>query len=47
MRIAHQRFGEGVITDINTAVADHRISVDFDHSGSKVLLLKFAKFDII
>lgn len=46
MRIEHARFGSGTITAIDTSMADARITVDFDNVGSKVLLLKFARFQI-
>jgi len=47
MNIAHSRFGIGVIVSIDTSNADARITVEFQNVGSKTLLLKFAKFNII
>lgn len=47
MKIEHSRFGIGTISDIDTSHTDARISVDFDNTGSRVLLLKFAKFKIL
>ncbi|MBD5375331.1 MAG: UvrD-helicase domain-containing protein [Bacteroides sp.] len=47
LRIEHARFGAGTITGIDTSMADARITVEFDNVGSKVLLLKFAKFQIL
>lgn len=47
LRIEHARFGAGTISAIDTSMADARITVDFDNVGSKVLLLKFARFQII
>ncbi|MBD5324624.1 MAG: UvrD-helicase domain-containing protein [Bacteroides sp.] len=47
LRIEHARFGAGTITGIDTSMADARITVEFDNIGSKVLLLKFAKFQIL
>lgn len=47
MQITHSRFGNGTITAIDTTNADARITVEFDNVGSKTLLLKFAKFNII
>ena len=47
MNIAHSRFGNGVIMSIDTSNADARITVEFQNVGSKTLLLKFAKFNII
>ena len=48
MEIRHPSFGHGVITEIDTAMADARIRVKFDSDdSSRLLLLKFAKFAII
>ncbi len=47
MEISHSRFGHGIITSIDTSQTDTRITVEFDNTGSKLLLLKFAKFTII
>lgn len=46
MRIEHPRFGLGVITVVDTSQPDVRIHVDFDNTGKRVLLLKFARFAI-
>ncbi|NCC99268.1 MAG: ATP-dependent DNA helicase [Bacteroidia bacterium] len=47
MRIEHERFGIGTITRIDDTPDGTRIYVDFETSGSRVLLLKFTKFKII
>ena len=47
MRISHSKFGKGTITEIDVNRADARIKVDFDNVGSKLLLLKFARFNIL
>ena len=47
MVIEHSRFGRGTITNIDISHADPRITVDFNNLGSRVLLLKFARFNII
>jgi len=47
MVIEHNRFGRGTITEVDTSLPDHRIKVEFDNSGEKLLLLKFAKFTIL
>lgn len=48
MHIVHPRFGNGVITLIDTENhLGHRIEVDFDTEGHKILLLKFAQFTIL
>lgn len=46
-RIAHVKFGEGTVTDIDTSTGDARIVVEFDIDGTKTLLLKYAKFKIL
>ncbi|MDE7388237.1 MAG: UvrD-helicase domain-containing protein [Muribaculaceae bacterium] len=45
--IEHQKFGRGRITTIDTSTGDVRVTVDFVSSGTKTLLLKFAKFTIV
>ncbi len=47
MQIVHARFGTGIITEIDSVSTDPRIVVEFDNVGSKTLLLKFARFNII
>ena len=47
MMIEHSRFGKGVITLVDTTNADARITVDFENTGQRVLLLKFARFTIL
>lgn len=45
--IEHTRFGRGTVTNVDTSQPDTRITVDFDNTGERVLLLKFARFSII
>lgn len=47
MRIEHMKFGRGIITSVDRTMTDTRIVVEFDNSGTKTLLLKFAKFSIL
>ena len=47
MMIEHSRFGKGVISLVDTSNPDARITVDFENTGSRVLLLKFARFTIL
>ncbi|MDE7451964.1 MAG: ATP-binding domain-containing protein, partial [Paramuribaculum sp.] len=47
MRIEHSRFGTGTITGVDTSQTEARITVEFDNTGSKLLLLKFARFKIL
>lgn len=47
-RIVHPRFGAGVITLVDTEnPMGHRIEVDFDTEGHKILLLAYAQFAIV
>jgi len=46
MKINHSRFGTGTIVEVDTS-SDAKITVNFADVGSKTLLLKFAKFEII
>ena len=47
MVIEHQRFGRGTITKIEGAGENMKATVEFVHTGSKQLLLKFAKFTVV
>jgi DNA helicase-2/ATP-dependent DNA helicase PcrA len=48
MTIEHNRFGRGVITEIDAQnPSGPRIIVNFNNIDFKTLLLKFAKFTII
>ncbi len=42
-RVEHQKFGRGVINNIEALNADHKLIVVFDDFGEKTLLAKFAK----
>lgn len=46
-KIRHPKLGTGVITAIGNMQGEPTIAVDFELSGTKKLLLKFAKFEII
>jgi DNA helicase II / ATP-dependent DNA helicase PcrA len=45
--ILHERFGVGTINEIEGSDSNCTITVEFENSGSKRLLLKFAKFTLI
>ncbi len=47
MKIEHQRFGVGTILKLEGSGENAKATVEFVHSGTKQLLLKFAKFTII
>jgi len=45
--IQHERFGVGKITKCEGTGDDRKIFVSFEHSGDRVLLLKYAKFSVL
>ncbi len=47
MEIEHAKFGLGTITAIDTAGPDPRITVKFDNTDTRTLMLKFAKFSVV
>ena len=47
MKIEHQRFGRGTVLKIEGTGENTKASVEFVHSGTKQLLLKFAKFTVV
>ncbi len=47
MEIEHAKFGLGTITAIDIAGPDPRITVKFDNTDSRTLMLKFAKFSVV
>lgn len=47
MRVRHAKFGEGSISAIEKKDADTVLIVNFDNTGSKKLLLRFAKIEIL
>lgn len=47
MAISHSTHGRGIITRIDTEATEPRIEVNFNGPGQKVLLLKFARFEIL
>lgn len=47
MKIEHQRFGRGTVLKIEGTGENTKATVEFVHSGTKRLLLKFAKFTVV
>ena len=47
VRIEHQRFGIGTVIKIEGTGENTKATVEFRNTGTKQLLLKFAKFKII
>ena len=45
--IEHPKFGRGTVTVVDTSQPDTRITVNFRTAGTRVLLLKFARFTIL
>ncbi len=46
-RIIHERFGEGVVKALDGNGENAKATVDFMHTGTKQLLLRFARFRIV
>ena len=46
MKIEHQRFGRGTVLKIEGTGENTKATVEFVHSGTKQLLLKYAKFTV-
>ena len=47
MKIVHQRFGRGTVLKIEGTGENTKATVEFVHSGTKQLLLKYAKFTVV
>lgn len=47
MKIEHQRFGRGTVLKIEGTGENTMATVEFVHSGTKQLLLKYAKFTVV
>ena len=47
MRIYHKKFGEGIIQKIEAEGDDYKLDIQFDKSGHKRLMAKFANLEII
>ena len=47
MLVEHERFGKGVVDGIEGSYPNTKVTVTFEHSGKKQLLLKFAKLKIL
>jgi DNA helicase-2/ATP-dependent DNA helicase PcrA len=43
MQVFHDKFGKGIVVNIDNSFNDKRATVDFLREGTKVLVLKFAK----
>lgn len=42
-RVAHIKFGQGTVTELNKGARDYEVTVDFDSAGVKKMLAGFAK----
>lgn len=47
LRVLHQKFGQGTVVKVEGVGPNKKASVDFDESGNKMLMLKFAKLSIL
>lgn len=45
--IKHERFGIGKVVDLDGDASSRKATVEFENAGTKQLLLKFARFEII
>ena len=45
--VNHQRFGKGTVLNIEGKAADLKAEIKFETGGSKKLLLRFAKLEIL
>ena len=46
-RIYHKKFGEGIIQKIEEEGDDYKLDIQFDKSGHKRLMAKFAGLEVI
>ena len=46
-RVMHERFGQGVILNLDGVGADRKAEINFDVGGIKKLLLRFAKLQVL
>jgi len=46
-KVEHQRFGRGIVLGIDGVGENMKATVKFDNTGTKQLLLKFARLRII
>lgn len=47
MRIEHERFGMGVVKAVEGSGENTKATVEFQNTGTKQLLLRFARFKIM
>ena len=47
VKVMHKKFGEGVITNAEPEEDDLKLDINFDKVGSKRLMAKFAKLEIL
>jgi DNA helicase-2/ATP-dependent DNA helicase PcrA len=47
MRVLHQKFGQGTVAKVEGIGPNKKATVIFDECGSKQLMLKFAKLNIL
>ncbi len=47
VRVLHDRFGAGTVTEVESATDGGKATIKFDNAGEKKLLLKFAKLQLL
>ena len=45
--MSHIKFGEGVVTDIDSSGVNTYVKIDFDQYGQRILDSRFAKLNVI
>jgi DNA helicase-2/ATP-dependent DNA helicase PcrA len=45
-KVKHERFGKGIVTEIEGETPNTKATIEFEKSGKKQLLLKFAKLEV-
>ena len=46
-RVSHIKFGEGVVTEIDTSGNNTYVKIDFDQYGQRILDSRFAKLNVL
>jgi DNA helicase-2/ATP-dependent DNA helicase PcrA len=46
-KVKHERFGKGIVTEIEGEMPNTKATIEFEKGGKKQLLLKFAKLEVL
>jgi DNA helicase-2/ATP-dependent DNA helicase PcrA len=47
MRVEHNKFGKGLVLQLEGKEDDKKATIQFDSKGEKILLLRYAKLRIL